>query len=170
VDARGDWAAYRTELLDYDTTMKAAAYLAINPMGKLPAIRHGDVVVTEAAAICAYLADVFPEARLPRDTLRFQDLSKGRLPRSAALKPNLAQTADQRVGECQVAFPVVLSPALARCNALIQKKAVQHQPRDTVDKNTLSFRWVTTQMLNQAVAGGCKETALSTPVIDGAFA
>ena len=55
---------YRTELLDYDTTMKAAAYLAINPMGKVPAIRHGDVVVTEAAAICAYLADVFPEAHL----------------------------------------------------------------------------------------------------------
>jgi len=55
---------YRTELLDYDTTMKAAAYLAINPMGKVPAIRHGDIVVTEAAAICAYLADEFPEARL----------------------------------------------------------------------------------------------------------
>ena len=55
---------YRTELLDYDTTMKAAAYLAINPMGKVPAIRHGDVVVTEAAAICAYLADVFPAAGL----------------------------------------------------------------------------------------------------------
>ena len=55
---------YRTELLDYDTTMKAAAYLAINPMGKVPAIRHGAVVVTEAAAICAYLADLFPEARL----------------------------------------------------------------------------------------------------------
>ena len=48
---------YRTELLDYDTTMKAAAYLAINPVGKVPAIRHGDVVVTEAAAICAYLHD-----------------------------------------------------------------------------------------------------------------
>ena len=45
---------YRTELLDYDTTMKAPAYLAINPMGKVPAIRHGDTVVTEAAAICAY--------------------------------------------------------------------------------------------------------------------
>src|SRR5258708_27855706 len=55
---------YRTELLDYDTTMKAPAYLAINPMGKVPALRHGDTVVTEAAAICAYLADVFPEAGL----------------------------------------------------------------------------------------------------------
>ena len=38
---------YRTELLEYDTTMKAPAYLAINPMGKVPAIRHGDTVVTE---------------------------------------------------------------------------------------------------------------------------
>src|SRR5439155_10099257 len=55
---------YRTELLDYDTTMKAPAYLAVNPMGKVPAIRHGDTVVTEAAAICAYLADAFPRAGL----------------------------------------------------------------------------------------------------------
>jgi glutathione S-transferase len=55
---------YRTELLDYDTTMKAPDYLAINPMGKVPAIRHGATVVTEGAAICAYLADAFPEAGL----------------------------------------------------------------------------------------------------------
>jgi glutathione S-transferase len=55
---------YRTELLDYGTTMKAPAYLAVNPMGKVPAIRHGDVVVTECAAICAYLADAFPQANL----------------------------------------------------------------------------------------------------------
>jgi glutathione S-transferase len=55
---------YRTELLDYNTTMKAPDYLAINPMGKVPAIRHGDTVVTEGAAICAYLADAFPQAGL----------------------------------------------------------------------------------------------------------
>lgn len=55
---------YRTELLDYGTTMKAPEYLALNPMGKVPAIRHGDAVVTEAGAICAYLADAFPEAGL----------------------------------------------------------------------------------------------------------
>ena len=64
---------YRTELLDYDTTMKAAEFLAINPMGKVPALRHGDIVVTEVAAICTYLADAFPEAGLappPRDRLR----------------------------------------------------------------------------------------------------
>ena len=54
---------YRTEILDYATTLKAPAYLAINPMGKVPAIRHGEVVVTEAAAICAYLADAFPAGR-----------------------------------------------------------------------------------------------------------
>jgi glutathione S-transferase len=55
---------YRTELLDYGTTMKAAEYLSINPMGKVPAIRHGDIIVTEGAAICAYLADAFPQAGL----------------------------------------------------------------------------------------------------------
>jgi len=55
---------YKTEILDYAGTMKAPAYLAINPMGKVPALRHGDAVVTETAAICAYLADAFPQARL----------------------------------------------------------------------------------------------------------
>ena len=55
---------YETVLLDYGTTMKGAEYLGVNPMGKVPAIRHGDTVVTEAAAICAYLADAFPEANL----------------------------------------------------------------------------------------------------------
>jgi len=55
---------YRTEVLNYASTMKAPAYRAINPMGKVPALRHGDAVVTETAAICAYLADAFPQASL----------------------------------------------------------------------------------------------------------
>ena len=55
---------YKTEVLDYASTMKAQAYLAINPMGKVPALRHGDAVVTETAAICAYLADAFPQSGL----------------------------------------------------------------------------------------------------------
>jgi len=55
---------YETILLDYASTMKGADYLAINPMGKVPALKHGDAVVTEAAAICAYLADAFPHADL----------------------------------------------------------------------------------------------------------
>ncbi len=51
-------------LLDYGTTMKDAAYLAINPMGKVPAIADNGTVVTETAAICAYVADRYPEAGL----------------------------------------------------------------------------------------------------------
>jgi glutathione S-transferase len=58
---------YETEIIAYDQ-MKSAGYLAINPMGKVPAIRHRGHVVTECAAICAYLADVFPGAGLaPRE-------------------------------------------------------------------------------------------------------
>ena len=55
---------YDTEILDYGTTMKSEPYLSINPMGKVPAIRHKGRVVTEVAAICCYLADAFPEANL----------------------------------------------------------------------------------------------------------
>jgi len=57
-------ATYRVEVLDYASTMKGETYLAINPMGKVPAIVHGGKVVTECAAICAYLAEAFPEAGL----------------------------------------------------------------------------------------------------------
>ena len=55
---------YETAMLEYGTTMKAPEYLAINPMGKVPAIVHGDTVITECAAICCYLADAFPKAGL----------------------------------------------------------------------------------------------------------
>jgi len=55
---------YETEILDYGTTMKAEPYLSVNPMGKVPAIRHDGRVVTEVAAICCYLADAFPNAEL----------------------------------------------------------------------------------------------------------
>ncbi len=57
-------APYETVVLGYDGAMKSPDYLAVNPMGKVPAIRHGDRVVTEGAAICAYLADAFPDAGL----------------------------------------------------------------------------------------------------------
>lgn len=55
---------YRTVVLDYGTTMKAPDYLAINPMGKVPAVTWRGVTVTECAAICAWLADACPEAGL----------------------------------------------------------------------------------------------------------
>ncbi len=57
-------ADYETAILEYGPGMKAPEFLAINPMGKVPAIRHGGRVVTECAAICAYLAEAFPQAGL----------------------------------------------------------------------------------------------------------
>jgi glutathione S-transferase len=55
---------YTVRVLDFDTSMKSPDYLAINPMGKVPAIKHGGQIVTETAAICAYLAETFPAAGL----------------------------------------------------------------------------------------------------------
>lgn len=57
-------ADYEARVLAYGEQMNAARYLAINPMGKVPAIVHEGKVVTECAAICAYLADTFPAAGL----------------------------------------------------------------------------------------------------------
>ena len=57
-------APYETEVVFYGDAMKSAGYRAINPMGKVPALKHGDQIVTECAAICAYLADAFPDAGL----------------------------------------------------------------------------------------------------------
>jgi len=54
---------YETEVIPYDQ-LKSEHYLAVNPMGKVPAIKHRGHVITECAAICAYLADEFPAAGL----------------------------------------------------------------------------------------------------------
>lgn len=55
---------YRTEILEYGGSMKSPEFLAINPLGKVPTLVHGDQVITEGAAICAYLAETFPQAGL----------------------------------------------------------------------------------------------------------
>ena len=55
---------YETIVVEYGDAMKAPDFLRINPMGKVPAIRHKSSIVTECAAICAYLADIFPNAGL----------------------------------------------------------------------------------------------------------
>lgn len=55
---------YRLDVKQFGPEMKSPEYLAINPMGKVPALRHGNTVVTESAAILCYLADLFPEAKL----------------------------------------------------------------------------------------------------------
>ncbi|CAD7046492.1 glutathione S-transferase family protein [Pseudorhizobium endolithicum] len=55
---------YRREILTFCGTIKEADYLRLNPMGKVPTLLHGEKVVTECPAICAYLADAFPQAGL----------------------------------------------------------------------------------------------------------
>lgn len=55
---------YEAVILDFEGGMKTPEYLTINPMGKVPALRHGDLVVTENAAIGLYLADLVPERGL----------------------------------------------------------------------------------------------------------
>jgi glutathione S-transferase len=55
---------YETEIIFYGDAMKSSGYRAINPMAKVPALRHGTTIVTETAAICAHLADAFPDAGL----------------------------------------------------------------------------------------------------------
>ena len=57
-------AGYEQRLIQYGPEMKGEAYRAINPMGKVPAIVHDGKVVTECAAICAYVAEAFPDAGL----------------------------------------------------------------------------------------------------------
>lgn len=56
---------YELKVLNFDDdSMRTPEYLAINPMGKVPAITYGDTAITEAAAICTFLADAFPRATL----------------------------------------------------------------------------------------------------------
>lgn len=65
-------APYETVALDYAGTMKAAPYLALNPMGKVPTLVHDGAAVTEVPAIITYLAQTFPDAGLmPRDSAAY---------------------------------------------------------------------------------------------------
>ncbi len=79
---------------------RSPAYLAINPMGKVPAIQHGDTVVTEAPAIAMYLADLFPNAGLapaPGDKSRGSYL-RWLVFNSACVEPALIDRALKREG------------------------------------------------------------------------
>lgn len=57
-------SVYEPVRLEFGGTMKAPGYLALNPMGKVPALQHGNTVVSETGAILAYLADLYPEKKL----------------------------------------------------------------------------------------------------------
>ena len=98
-------ADYAETVLDYGTTMKGADYLAINPMGKVPAIRHGDQLVTECAAICAYLADAFPEAGLAPAPVRWKPPSPIRRCRSRCRPTSRASWATAPWRRCWTPCP-----------------------------------------------------------------
>ncbi|GAA0351823.1 glutathione S-transferase family protein [Bowmanella denitrificans] len=66
-------ADYQQQIVPYGEQMKAPAFLQINPMGKVPAIVHKSKVVTECAAICAYLAECFPDAALAPEKAELAD-------------------------------------------------------------------------------------------------
>ena len=83
---------YHTEILTFGGTIKEPAYMSINPMGKVPAVRHGETIVTECAAICAYLAEACPQAGLApqhgerADYYRWMFFAAGPLETSVMLK------------------------------------------------------------------------------------
>lgn len=96
-------ATYETRLLGYGEPMNSAAYLAINPLGKVPAIVHDGKAVTECAAICTYLAEVFPEASLApapherADYYRWMFFAAGPIEQANALKAmGVTPTPEQR--------------------------------------------------------------------------
>jgi glutathione S-transferase len=83
---------YDTKVIEFGAAMKSADYFAINPMGKVPAIQYGDTIVTETAAICTYLAEMFPDAGLaplPEEKgsyYRWMFFAAGPLEQATALK------------------------------------------------------------------------------------
>ena len=78
-------------------------YLAINPMGKVPALLHGDTVITEVAAICTYLADEFPARKLniPVDSPRRGVYLKWMFYGPSCLEPAIIDRASPRKEEAR---------------------------------------------------------------------
>ena len=68
-------------------------YLAVNPMGKVPSLRHGDTVITEGAAICTYLADEFPDKKL---NVPVGNHAARRISQVAVLRPERDRAGDDR--------------------------------------------------------------------------
>lgn len=104
---------YRIELLSLEAEEhKRPEYLAVNPLGKVPALKHGATVVTETAAICAYLAEAFPEAGL--------DIPVGSPDRGAYLR-------------WLFFAPVTLEPAVLWRTLDASKQSAEYQPFADLD-------------------------------------
>jgi len=74
--------------------------------------------------------------------------------RRVTLKTDFSESADQGIGKRQIAFPVILSPALLiRDDALVQQEAVQHQPGAPVDEDQLRRAWIAAEMLDEELSG-----------------
>ena len=95
---------YEAKVLQFGPEMKSAEYLKINPMGKVPALVHEGRVVTECAAICAYMADTFPEAGLAppvnarHDYYRWLFFAAGPVEQAVTIKALEFQVPDERRG------------------------------------------------------------------------
>lgn len=111
-------APYETHVIQYGPDMKGEAYRSINPMGKVPAIRHNGKVVTECAAICAYMADAFPEAGLApppadrADYYRWLFFTAGAMEpaitsKSLGFEPNEEQSATAGFGSKELVIDVL---------------------------------------------------------------
>lgn len=81
-------AVYEPVRLEFGGSMKSPDYLALNPMGKVPALQHGQTMVTETGAILAYLADLYPEKKLAVPGSRPRRSSLYRQSRRLAAEPD----------------------------------------------------------------------------------
>lgn len=117
--------SYRMVTVAYGAAMKTPEFLAINPMGKVPVLCHGDVVITESAAICAYLADAFPQAGLAPppaergDYYRWLFFAAGPLESALALyslgiQPTLEQSAQLGCGDYSAVLDTLASALQGR--------------------------------------------------------
>src|SRR6478752_4511507 len=91
-------------------------YLAVNPMGKVPSLKHGDTVITEGAAICTYLADEFPDRKLnvPVGNTRRGEYLKWLFFGPSVIEPAMTDRAFPRKENPRAAVLDIVSKALAK--------------------------------------------------------
>ena len=134
---------YETEVIPTTTTMKSEPYLAINPMGKVPAIKHNGHVVTECAAICAYLADAFPEASLARRPTRSADYYRWIFYAAGPLEA--AFTTRQWAGRCPPSRNACSAMAISTRSSLSLDELFSHRDYVCGDRFTAADVYVGSQ-------------------------
>jgi hypothetical protein len=103
--------------------------------------------------------------------VRFENLGESGFPSGAGFEPDLAQTADQRIRESEIALSVVLSPILSsRANALVEQMAMEHQPGDTIDQYALGNSRGAADVYRHVMSYCGKKAAFPATLVDSAFA